>query len=1108
MAPSRGRAGLGGIPPVVLSTFFLFALLVSTYADLAAPDPPTVLLRTDTTVSLGWALPTDEGGETAVFNLALGANSIYTGRSTSFTVRDLAPDSCYSFRLKALYEGQGWSPESPLLRVSTLPSSNGQVNMPSLQTELALKRKKIRESALAEFSADPCPLAGLGHPEYAYGSVYSVSYRASLDRTSPIGRDISIVNCDLAKCAPRLDKTAPFDGGGGGGAKQGRIDVAIGMDWQLGLLPQMENRFVAMSSEQPTLAWTEPKSGRKTVLPLMGCRAAPVVTQEDLTMNALLPSLADRGEAMEREKQRVPEDSGKPSSSPSPATSPAAAGGAFLELGRASGSSKSAGRRSSALALRGAVLTKDGPSSPSSSSPDNPPPTTRRRTARGLPLLHVGCFELNCTATALQYLFCSPLPPKAEGPDAEESDEEYERRINSDPKSKPLREAMDWAEALNYASLGLRLPYRYEITASLAASQQAADDNRRPRNKGYLESAAWREAWVLSFLSALPLSGATPHFPVLFDAYSCNKLPELFASPVFPADGGSTGSLTGALPLSLPGGMATTVGASITNKGGGGEGGGGGGGEAGSTYNWAVLYSETSQTDLSAIFASYAQQSDTLPGSWFRGILFQIIYSLSVARHAFGLHHNGLLTLSNVKVVQVPKGSPGYRQYDCYRTTPEVIAGVPLLIPKGKNAPALPSKDEEDSNGEDAEGTSAFKDNLVSGRSTRGDPESLYILDTNRLDFDACVREDRQKKLQQQRETAGKQLSEEVVAALARGEKLPSPSPEPVPAAPKILYGPAGSSLAPTPAEERTGWCVPAADVYGLRVKIGGGYGSSSLVRKQLEWWSQLGYSFPNTAWRDDLKDLAISFCGPAAEKVIGFRTYAKGMAADICHRMLEGEYALNPAAALRHPLFSGLAGSGSPRNEDDDDPSSSLPYLGLATPESLETWQRSLYTYSPLALGGALRKPLSQSEKNKWRKKGGKKDSSPFALYPDDAEVPRSVLLASLVPRKPWLLKKDSLSAVVGWEPHDKATLPRWVVKLLPAPPTTFNLFVDGKSVYSGPQLKHAVSLLRKRVDSSNNDNHNGCVLRVQVTAFYPSLGWTDKSSPLEIQAASGQGC
>jgi hypothetical protein len=1080
---------VGAIRAVFASCLTLAAAFL---AAGPAPDPPALLYRTDATISLSWSLPKGPGGESAVFNLLLGSNSVYTGRSTSYSARNLPSDSCFLFKLKVLYEGKGWSVDSKALRVSTLPSSYGSVNMVSLQSELTLKRKKIRDAALAEFSVDPCPLAGLSHPEYSYGNVYSIAFKGSLDRVSPLGRDISLVNCDLAKCLPKIDRTEPFDGEPG--VKQGRIDVAIGMDWQLGLLPEMETKYVAMSSAQPTLAWTEPKTGKKTTLALMGCRAAPVVTKEDLAMNVLLPSAADEGKALQQQGTPAIPDAKAPSSATT-----------FLELARGSSSSrnKGASRRAAGLSLRAkkkAAENKDPPPSKSSTIASTAGPSKGRKTARGLPLLHVGCFELNCTASALQYLFCNPLParpPAQEG--EEETDEQYHNRINSDPNSMPLRQALEWSEALNYASVGFRLPFRYEVTASLAVTKQPEDDNRRARDKGYLESAAWREAWILSFLAALPLAGATPHFPLLYETYSCSKLPDKFAAPTFPAEGSGSASLVGALPLSLPGAAVTTYGAGITNKGGAGD------------YSWAVSYLEITQGDLHSFLESYPQQADSLPGPWFRGILFQLIYSLAVARHSFGLHHNGLLSLSNVKLVQVPKGSSAYRQYDCYRTTPEVIAGYPLLVQKGKNAVMPPKGGFGDGDNDDDDDNNGFakndpRANLVSGRSTRGDPESLFILDSTRPDLDACVRQDRHAKLQQQRERESKEVADKIVAALAKGEPLPEASPKPQAGSPNYLFNPStNDGNIPLPAEERTSWCVPSGDTYGLRVKLSAGYGQSSLVRKQLEWWSQLGFSFPNTGWRDDLKDLSISFCGVAAEKVIGFRTFAKGMAVDLCRRMLEGEYALNPAAALRHPLFSGMAGTG----ED---------YLGLLTPESVEPWQRSLYTYAPLTMGRKLKVPPQNKTRTDGNKDGSDDDGNSKgkgkdALYPDDAEVPRHVLLASLQPRTPWLTKKDSLTAVVAWESYDKETLPRWVAKAMPSPPTTFNLFVNGRSVYSGPHLKHAVSLLPSSLytEKKTKDNKAGdkddCLLRVQVSAFYPSLGWTAKSKPLEVQARS-EGC
>lgn len=927
------------------------------------------------------------------------------------------------------------------------------VHMPTLEAELSVRRHKIAELALAPISLNPCPLEGISHPEYVDGTATAAVFKGSLGSVSDVGTAAGDVNCDLAKCSPKYDRTAPFTN-----ARTGRIDVAVGSDWQLGAPPLLAKRLVTVATGSPALSYADPETSSRVMLSLLGCRAAPVVTAEDLMLPERPPApapepspppsvsllqvqerrgaaAADAGASMLRTNRRLSIGAGASAARSQPADADALddAAAAAEREGMDEGAAPliGDGTRFAAAAAAGRGGSAGKGKGQGQERQALPPETPhRRRTARGLPLLHVGCFEVNCTASALQYLFCSPLPSQQQGEDADQG--------GPPPGSTPLREAIGWSADINYASQGLVLPARYEILSKVALAPPVASNSRRPREKGYLETNIYREAWVLSFLAALPLAGATPHLPLLLEVLRCGSLPDTMTMPPAQAIGKS-----GALPGSAPGAVALGVSRSIA--------------AAGSSFQWGAAWTDTAQSDLATVLDAYSLPA--LPGAWFRGILFQLLYTLAVARHSFGLHHNGLLSLRNIKVQQVPHGSPAHRAYTCYTTTGQVIAGIPLRVR-----------------------SQADRNAWVSGRSASGALDFLYEPDPSKSDTDACVRARRAEKARAARAAAG------------------------LPAAPPPPLDGSGPSFNPVPIDDRTSWCVAAADVDGLRVKLHN-FEASSLVRKQLEWWAE-GHAFPNTAWRDDLKDLAAVFCAVAAEKVMGFERYAGGAAKDLCAQMAAGAFARNPAAALRHALFAGFpqaaaagasassgSGSGSSTAAGDDAASK---YAGLPPLDAVQSWQRALYSYAPLTIDAEplpAASPAPQPAAAAAAAAAGVTPSpSPPARYPDDAPVSRWTLLDLLRPGRPWLVHRDSLSASVAWH---VTPLPPWLAKVAPQErPTFYGAFVNGRSAYTGPATTYRVEL--------PSPAHQVECLRVQVAAYYPSFGWTHRSEPLEMNDCS----
>ena len=82
------------------------------------------------------------------------------------------------------------------------------------------------------------------------------------------------------------------------------------------------------------------------------------------------------------------------------------------------------------------------------------------------------------------------------------------------------------------------------------------------------------------------------------------------------------------------------------------------------------------------------------------------------------------------------------------------------------------------------------------------------------------------------------------------------------------------------------------------------------------------------------------------------------------------------------------------------------------------------------------------------------------------------------------------TLSFTVAWGAHQ---LPAWLARQAPQPrATTYNVYVNGVSVHSGPSRRYALDLFTPALQ-------RGCV-RIAVSAFYSTLGWTERSEPLHL--------
>ena len=326
----------------------------------------------------------------------------------------------------------------------------------------------------------------------------------------------------------------------------------------------------------------------------------------------------------------------------------------------------------------------------------------------------------------------------------------------------------------------------------------------------------------------------------------------------------------------------------------------------------------------------------------------------------------------------------------------------------------------------------------------------------------------------------------------------------------------------------------------GLVVKIHG-YSTAALSRKQLEWWSE-GYTFPNSAWRDDARDLSLSLCTLASEKVAGFATFAQGAMVDLCRRMRDGRYTRNLLRALQHPLFSGWASA---------DDGVAAGYAGLPHLEHYASTDRRIYTYAPvLFMDGSgiwlddgddddndddngsgnnvdtatsslssnttansapwkdvfariqyhdgirgeqaaerhLPGSLPQVESNATSDaEGGGNSYDSMALLPGSADI-----LRLLAPLKPWIVQRDGTGVLIQWKQRDFANIDLNDVPLSKFATARFNLAVNGVSVFSGPEDSFRLDLTDPRMRSA--------CLRVRVAAFHLVLGWSPESPLLEI--------
>lgn len=639
------------------------------------------------------------------------------------------------------------------------------------------------------------------------------------------------------------------------------------------------------------------------------------------------------------------------------------------------------------------------------------------------------CFRVECSSTVSEHMFCAGNAAQAQL----------------------------WVQRVNEASHGLEKPDRWETLIKAAAFTDVVGNPRRPRIRGLFEQAASRDAWITSFLAALPRSGSCPHFPLAFGTTQCLSLPDEFGATTR-----GPRSDMGLLPPRSAGWVSQQEFQAAVDEG------------RASDHSWLVSFSDLWQTSLSGLLDSF--RGPSLPESFARMLMFQLIFAVGSARHAFGFHHNDLANLNNIKVYQVPSGSLERMEHWCYVTNPGAMAMLPLVF-----------RDE----------AAAGKEGKLPG--TRRRDRLFELIDG----ADACAREKAGKgsggtksasllhvsATQHGSSTAMASVEDDIPIPAAQA---PSRTAQQAPLASSTNDGqPDSSSLGSTTrysetsgatsgtsARARTSWCLPSSSMDGLRVVLRN-FEVSSVTRVQLDWWKD-GYAFPNTAWRDDLQDVGSALCGILHARSSG---HLAGLA-DLCDRMEAGVYAERPLMALQHPWFG------------------KLPKVAEVHPS-----RRQTFIYTPLTIADIPEKASRGAASTDSSVSGTSGDGQPSPSTASQVALERQSLrrskaaeasrrstsgqlaglLALLTPPPVWVQYNDGTTLTLEWVPHKPLVRP--LAPSMPAAPESFGLLQDRISVYSGPSTTYALPAPVR-----------GECHEFRVAAYYHVLGWTAQSEPLTV--------
>ena len=501
------------------------------------------------------------------------------------------------------------------------------------------------------------------------------------------------------------------------------------------------------------------------------------------------------------------------------------------------------------------------------------------------------CLELNCTAEFKQYYFC--VPPGAAATSTTKSGDS-------------LSDINTWIHGINRATMPRHTFQRYEVNLKANVAPLISDNPLKELDKTVYSPTGYREPFFSSWLTRLVKIDASPHFAQLLGTFRCSKLPDKF-------DTKPDKVLGGILPPYRTGGPVASNVAKMKID--------------GDTFEslWMIMIQETFTTDLQTILDGY--KGYALDNEWVRGVVFQLIQGIGVGYHTYGLHHNDLLTMSNIRFRQIPKKTVASKKYWCYDFNDIAISGdgcgqsatdddnnaacsnatsSPASTPGTEIAETSMLQMAVLSNGPDM--TSPTKDaNGGVFTCTNGVDENNELPADGLPSAECAALNHPGSQTKDNKDGDGDDNMSKFGGYKKGGLRFQEAAQK---VEKKKLFKDDGNDTNNSKnnveekkeeSTQRKSWCIEADKVDGLQVKIYN-YGAASLAKKAIQWWKK-GYTFPNTPWYDDLQSVAVILCGYMAQHVNNFDVEGR----KLCTRMRQGYYRENPLHALTHKYFESL---------------------------------------------------------------------------------------------------------------------------------------------------------------------------------------------------------
>merc|ERR1711871_211651 len=187
--------------------------------------------------------------------------SVYSGPKTVYEQTGLDGEHCYTFQVAA-YIGGRWTKFSPPTRASSLERS---VDIEKLDAKISAIEKHIYADAFAAIGGTPCELAGYGNPSNVDGGPRHVEYIAESSQFSTIGKEASILNCQVSECSSQQNSALGIVK-----PKKGHLLLRLSDgSWKL--------RFFLIPKDSNLLEFNNPRNEFvKMTVNLLGCRANPL----------------------------------------------------------------------------------------------------------------------------------------------------------------------------------------------------------------------------------------------------------------------------------------------------------------------------------------------------------------------------------------------------------------------------------------------------------------------------------------------------------------------------------------------------------------------------------------------------------------------------------------------------------------------------------------------------------------------------------------------------------------------------------------------------------------------------------------------------------------